>query len=130
MSKTSGDFTAIHDILTGYCDDVQELIQEEAKKIAKEAQKQLKDTSPVNKKNTSTKGRYKKGWRVKNQSSRGYVHIVIHNATNPQLTHLLEKPHALRNGASSTPIVHIKPVEEYVISEYQKRVENGIKKRR
>ena len=130
MSKTSGDFTPIFDMLTGYCDEVQDLIQDEAKKVAKEAQKQLKEKSPTNKKNTSTKGRYKKGWRIKNESGKGFVKIIIHNATDYQLTHLLEKPHALRNGTSSTPIVHIKPVEEYVVSEYQKRVEDGIKNRR
>ena len=49
MSKTSGDFTPIFDMLTGYCDEVQDLIQDEAKKIAKEAQKQLKENVELTK---------------------------------------------------------------------------------
>jgi hypothetical protein len=127
MSK-SNSILDINDLLDGYCDDIQTLIQEEAKRIADEGVKELKATSPVNKKNTTKKGSYKRGWRVKNQSGRGHAHYIIHNATNYQLTHLLEKPHATRNGGETRPIVHIKPVDDFVAKEYLRRVENGIKK--
>ncbi len=118
----------VSDILSGYCDDIQDLIQSEAKLIANEGVKELKATSPINKRNTTKKGSYRKGWRVKNQSSRGHTRFIIHNATDYQLTHLLEKPHATRNGGETKPIVHIKPVDDYVAKEYLRRVEDGIKK--
>lgn len=118
----------IIDILSGYGDEIQELIQEEADRIAKEGVKTLRATSPKNKRNTATKGRYAKGWKVKKESRKGEVHCIIHNKTDYQLTHLLEKPHLKRNGGYTKPIVHIKPVEEYCISEYVKNVENGIRK--
>lgn len=118
----------ITDILEGYCDDIQDLMQSEAKLIANEGVKELKATSPINKKNTTKKGSYRKGWRVKNLCARGRTRYIIHNATDYQLTHLLEKPHATRNGGETKPIEHIKPVDEYVAREYLKRVENGIKK--
>jgi len=118
----------INDILTGYGDSIQELIQEEAEKIAKDGVKELKVTSPKNKKNTASKGKYAKGWRVKKEYRRGEVHCIIHNATDYQLTHLLEKSHLTRNGGKTKPIVHIKPVEEKCVSEYLNNVENGIRK--
>ena len=45
----------INDILAGYGDDIQTLIQDEAEKIAKEGVKTLKATSPKNKKSTASK---------------------------------------------------------------------------
>ena len=118
----------INDILAGYGDDIQALIQEEAEKIAKEGVKTLKATSPKNKKASARRGRYARGWRVKKVSRRGEVHCIIHNATDYQLTHLLEKPHRKRNGGYTAPIVHIKPVDEQCVSEYIKNVEEGIRK--
>ena len=118
----------INDMLAGYGDDIQALIQEEAEKIAKEGVKTLKTTSPKNKKASAHRGRYARGWRVKKESRRGEVHCIIHNATDYQLTHLLEKPHRKRNGGYTAPIIHIKPVEEQCVSEYIKNVEEGIRK--
>ena len=118
----------INDILAGYGDDIQALIQEEAEKIANEGVKILKATSPKNKKASAHRGRYARGWRVKKVSRRGEVHCIIHNATDYQLTHLLEKPHRKRNGGYTAPIVHIKPVDEQCVSEYIKNVEEGIRK--
>lgn len=118
----------INDILAGYGDEIQKLIQDEAEKISKEGVKVLKATSPKNKKNTANRGKYAKGWRVKKEYKRGEVHCIIHNATDYQLTHLLENSHMKRNGGKTTPIIHIKPVEEKCVSEYLNSVENGIKK--
>lgn len=118
----------INDILAGYGDDIQNMIQEEAEKIAKEGVKELRATSPRNKRNSAKRGKYARGWRVKKENRRGEVHCIIHNATDYQLTHLLEKPHLKRNGGYTKPIVHIKPVEESCISKYEKSVENGIRK--
>lgn len=123
-----GSILDIQDILAGYGDEIQDLVQDEAERIAKEGVKVLKATSPKNKKNTAHRGKYARGWRVKKENSRGSVHCIIHNATDYQLTHLLEKGHLKRNGGYTSPIVHIKPVEQQCISEYTKRVENGIRK--
>lgn len=127
MAK-NGSIIDIADMLAGYGDDIQVMIQEEAEKIAQEGVKTLKATSPKNKRNSAKRGKYARGWRLKKQSSRGNVLCIIHNATDYQLTHLLEKPHLKRNGGYTSPIVHIKPVEQQCIAQYTKRVENGIRK--
>ena len=114
-------FNDINDILNEYSNDIQEGITESAIKIADQGKSELQMSSP------KRTGKYSKGWRVDKRSGKGYVHATIYNATNWQLTHLLEKPHALRNGQKSKPKVHIAPVEEKCIAEFQKDVERIIK---
>lgn len=111
----------IKDILNDYSDDIQESIIKCAESVAKKGADKLKTSSP------KRTGRYRKGWRIRTIKSKGEFESVIYNATNWQLTHLLEKPHLLRNGASSKPIVHIAPVEQQCIKEYETEVERIIK---
>lgn len=120
MSKLKGVLQVV-DILNEYSEDIQEGITEEAQSIAKKGVAELKNTSP------KRTGDYRKGWRVKTDKGKGYVRSIIHNATNYQLTHLLEKPHALRNGRLSRPQVHIAPVEQMCVKEYESNVETLIK---
>lgn len=115
----------IKDILEGYSEEIQESITEEAEKIAKSGADKLKQTSP------KRTGKYAKGWKVKIIKGKGYINATIHNSTNWQLTHLLEKPHVIRNKngsyGMSKPQVHIAPVEEECITEFERNVENIIK---
>lgn len=115
----------ITDILNEYSEDIQEGIIKAAEEVAKDGANKLKQTSP---KNT---GKYAKGWKVKTIKGNGYVKAHIHNSTNWQLTHLLEKPHVIRNQfgqwGTSKPKVHIKPVEQECIKSYEKQVERIIK---
>lgn len=104
--------------LKEYTDEVTEGLEEVKAEVAKEGVKMLKATSPRGKRK-----RYYKGWRVKRIGTAQ----VIHNATDYQLTHLLEKGHAKRGGGRVPPKVHIAPVEEKVIEEFEKRVEKVIR---
>lgn len=120
----------IQKILGTYSKELDDALYEEAQRIAKEGVQELKNTSPINQKNTTNKGRYKRGWRMEIEKGFGTVQATIYNKTDYQLTHLLEKPHLLRNGQVSIPKVHIKPVEEKCIREFEekitKRIEEGL----
>lgn len=120
----------IQKILGTYSKELDDALYEEAQRIAKEGVQELKNTSPINQKNTTNKGRYKRGWRMEIEKGFGTVQATIYNKTDYQLTHLLEKPHLLRNGQKSIPKVHIKPVEEKCIREFEekitKRIEEGL----
>ena len=111
----------IKGILNEYSVDIQESIVKTAENVAKKGAEKLKQTSP------KRTGKYSKGWRVRTTKGRDEVSSTIYNATNWQLTHLLEKPHLLRNGRLSTPKVHIYPVEQQCIKEYETEVEKVIK---
>lgn len=121
----SDSFLDIKDILEEYSDEIQEEITEEAINIANNGAEQLKRISP------KRTGRYAKGWKVKTIKGKGYVSATIYNSTNWQLTHLLEKPHIIRNSngtyGTSKPKIHIAPVEADCVAKFQKNVENIIK---
>lgn len=127
MPKNS--ITDINDILSEYSIDIQEQIEATAKSLANQAVEELKAVKGTY--NIKT-GKYNKGWKVKEVKGRGYINCTIHNATNWQLTHLLENGHRLigRNGqikGRTKSFVHIKPVEEKYVNEYIKDVEQIIK---
>lgn len=110
----------VNEILEEYSEEIQEEITEAAQKIAKEGALKLQETSP------KRTGKYRKGWKVKTNKGKGFVSCIIHNSTNYQLTHLLENGHLNRDGSKTAAKVHIKPVEEQAINEFQKNVEKII----
>lgn len=120
----------IKDILDEYSNDIQEGITESAIKVAENGKNELRVTSP---KRIPHGGKYAKGWRVDKRSGRGYVHATIYNATDWQLTHLLEKGHdwvgrdGKRKKNAAKPISHIEPVEKKCIQEFRREVEQTIK---
>lgn len=128
----ASSFLDIKEILNDYCEEIQENMEEVAKRITKNGKDELKKTSPVNKTNSKTKGEYKKGWVVSTHKSRNSIHCVIHNKKYWQLTHLLENPHSIKNqygdtGKKTTPQVHITPVDEKCVKEYEQAVHNLIR---
>lgn len=123
---SSSSFIDIKDILGEYSKELDDTLYEQAKEIAKDGVQELKRTSPINKRNTANKGRYRRGWRMDIEKGFGTVEAVIHNATDYQLTHLLEKPHLKRNGGITTPQVHIKPVEEQCIKDFEDKITRKI----
>lgn len=103
--------------LKEYTTDVVEGIHEMADDLAKEALPKLKGTSP------ERSGDYRKGWRRKRESNK----VRIHNKTDYQLTHLLEKGYTARNGKRVKPQVHIEPVEQEIIEKAGKLAEQIVR---
>lgn len=126
MSKTVKPETfakALKDYLEIYVEDIGETVEETSNQIGKEAKEELKQTSP------KKTGRYAKGWTIKkNRKKKTYYAIKIHNKTDYQLTHLLEFGHTTRTGGRTKAISHIRPVEEKYKKEFEKRLENKIRR--
>lgn len=117
----------LNDILEDYGDNVVEATQEAVRKVAKIAQEEVKAKSHV-RKYGKKKGRYKKGWTTKEEIvNRMRADVIIHNRTNYQLTHLLEKGHVLKRGGRTlgrVPAqVHIAPAEEHAIKNLEEAIE-------
>lgn len=113
MDKMAGKDTItaqLDTILTEYQEDTDAIVAAAAKTAANKCRKDIRNASPV------LTGRYKQGWTVKNDSKRELVTYIVHNKTDYQLTHLLEKSHVIKNQygtyGRSTPEVHIAPAAE------------------
>lgn len=110
--------------LSLYTEEVQQDINTAAERITKEAAEQVKANSPKRTK------KYSKDWRVKKVSNGGENSFswIVHNATRYQLTHLLERDHALRNGGRSSSQPHIAPAEEEAVRKFIEAVEGAIRR--
>lgn len=110
----------VNKILDSYAKEISRDIVTDAEIVAKEGVDELRNTSP------KRTGKYRKGWRVRTDKMNNGGSSIIYNATDYQLTHLLEKPHLSRNGRIVAPKVHIAPVEAKCIKDYERRVEKSI----
>ena len=114
--------SAVQNMLHEIPQKVDNVIDEAAAKVSKEAVKTLKATSPKR----PGGGRYAKGWGVKKDGKR----TIIHNKTDYQLTHLLENGHDVISHGKKVGhydgITHIAPVEKDVIKRMTEEVEKGI----
>lgn len=115
--------TEIQRYLQQYADNVRDEIEVASREGAQELVRELKQTSPKRKKGG---GKYRKGWRMKKAKGNG-VKYIVHNATNYQLTHLLEHGHAKRGGGRVDSKIHIAPAEERAVNEFLDRVEGAIR---
>ena len=70
-------------------------------------------------------GQYARCWTYKRYTNGKLVGYVVYNATDYQLTHLLEYGHALWNGRKRVrPQRHIKPVETAMMEKVQAEMQH------
>lgn len=127
MAKSIED--QIADILEEYLDEGQKIIEEVSENVADQTAKMLRETSP----RTSGGGKhYANGWKVTEQKLVGQAvaEAVVYNATKPQLTHLLARPHDIKNQygeyGRSTPDPHIDDAEDFGVDLFQKELERKL----
>lgn len=117
MSKTGSVEIQMADILDTVSKRVKGVLETDSMEVAKETVQRLKNTSP------KKYGDYASGWKV---SKKQGADLVVHNATDYRLTHLLENGHEIVNKKGSygrtTPIKHIKPAEEWASDELPRKV--------
>lgn len=106
-------------ILDKYGDDVTEATKLLVKKSGDEARNELKATSP---RSTKPYTHYADGWTARLEWSPLGATVIVHQSKKPGLTHLLENGHANRNGGRTPAHVHIKPVREEIVKEFEKQL--------
>ena len=91
----SDDFAQIiHDYMEEHCWDVDDEATEAAGEAGAKAARLLQERSRRH------KGTYAKGWVAEASMSETGVEVIVYNKRKPQLTHLLEKGHEIRNRKS------------------------------
>lgn len=119
----------VKEILDSYSKEVRRASENSQDVVAKEAVRKLKNTSP---KQAKHRRKYAEGWAVKREKGSGGIPIVkVYNKTNPQLTHLLENGHVIRNGTGreygeTHGIKHIGPVEQWANDELPKEIKREL----
>lgn len=107
--------------LSEYSQEIADEIKKAADEVTVEAVRELKNTSPVQ------TGSYAAGWKKKTTyESKSSKRNTVYNKTDYQLTHLLEKGHASRNGGRVAAKVHIQPVEEKTMAAFEEKVKGAI----
>lgn len=137
------DLTGLTAELNKYSDDVMEEIDKAADKLANDARKKLKQTSPYreHKKGDSSK-HYRDSWKKRREKRRtrfgisGGIQVL--SASKPHLTHLLENGHRVvlpqgrefRKGAKRfvKGRKHIQPVQEEVSTKMLAAVDEILRK--
>jgi hypothetical protein len=99
--------------LAEYAHGVGEEVEAISQKLAKDGVSKLKKLN-----NPKLTGDYRKGWRASKVKDRW----IVHNKTDYQLTHLLEKGHAKVGGGRVEAIPHISIVEQEMIAEFKQGV--------
>lgn len=120
--------TDVSKILEKYINDINDDIDRETLLIANEGTQALRNESNTYHIRT---GKYNKGWRFKTGKKYGEIEATIYNATNYQLTHLLEDGHRIitRNGLVKGNVKaypHITPESEKLSSKYERDIEKII----
>lgn len=116
MAKGNDLSGEIMKCLQEYTEEVVEALEKTEKELADEAVRTLKQTSP------KKSGKYARSWTQTKQGKKR----IVHNRRY-QLTHLLEKGHAKRNGGRVAARVHIAPVEQRISKEAVERLKGNLK---
>lgn len=108
MTSVEDFAAAIFGELESFSEEVDRALKEEVDLISKEAKKNLETNSKIPKKT----GEYVKGFRVKKTAEgEGFYRKKVCNKKY-QITHLLEKGHATKNGGRTKAYPHWKYAQE------------------
>lgn len=114
---------AIKAILDEYEGEITRNIPEITERVGKEGVKAVRNSAKAKFNGT---GKYAKGWRTDIERKRLETNVTIYNAKLPGLPHLLENGHANRNGGRTPGRVHIAPVEEKLVKDFERKIENEL----
>lgn len=121
LEKFSAD---IAKILEEYGDDIAQNIEEVTTQIGKKAAQAVKKSAQ----NVVNGKEYASGWTSEVEKTRLSTTATVYNKKLAGLAHLLEHGHVIRNGTGRTygttkEYVHIEPVEQEVVEEYEKEIQ-------
>ncbi|MCR4849808.1 MAG: hypothetical protein K5870_00980 [Lachnospiraceae bacterium] len=118
----------IEKALTEFVGVTEEACDKGVRETAKNAVQALRNAHPSGSGQYGSWDKYNSGWKVMQTKTDKRYHrkATIHNETDYQLTHLLEKGHALANGGRARAFPHIAPVAEQCETDLLKNIKKHI----
>lgn len=122
---------AVSKILKEYGDNVTEGTKKAVLEVATIAKQETQAASPFKPGKPSYHGKhYRAGWAVREDVfDRFRSDAIVHNRTDAQRTHLLEKGHDVKNRKGGGPVVghaaahpHIGPAEEHAVKNLKEAI--------
>ena len=113
---------AVQKIFNEYRENIEDGLNDVTKALAKRGAKEVKAKARA----TFGAGKYANGWTSQFDTGRFSAQGTIYNGAVPGLPHLLENGHANRGGGRTPGRVHIKPVEEELIRQYENEVKSKL----
>lgn len=134
MSKVKIDNLAaeIEKTLKDYANATNEIVEKAVTATSKEIVNELKNANPSGSGQYGSWNDYNKSWKVKQTKTDKKYHkkATVHNEKHYQLTHLLEKGHALvaggRKVGSTKAFEHIRPVADKAENTLLEKIKRGI----
>ena len=118
--------TELSTLLSQYSNEVAEDVKRVCRDVSTEMTDSIIRDSP---KRPKLGSKYSKGWKVKVEyEDNNNIRLRTYNATNYQLTHLLEYGHAKRGGGRVEGKPHIAPNEDKAKRDLVERIERAIQK--
>lgn len=104
----------IEKALADFVSVTEDAVDKGVSETANDAIKALRSAHPAGSGQYGSWDKYNKGWKIMQTKTDKRYHrkATIHNATDYQLTHLLEKGHAKVNGGRTRAFPHIAPVAD------------------
>lgn len=128
MARTKGKVIGPNDfspylkaLLEEYGDDVFHALIESTEEVTKQSRNKLRTAGDFR----NRTGRYRRGWRAEISKTRGGCIGTVYNATDYQLTHLLENGHDVKTSKNG-PVIgrarshpHISEVNDWAMEQFE-----------
>lgn len=118
----------VMDIMKEFEEATDEAVDKGVSETAQFAVKELHNAHPTGSGRYGDWSKYNKGWKYTQTKKDKKYHkkATVHNATDYQLTHLLEHGHAKVNGGRTRAFPHIAPVAEKCETKLVEYIKNNI----
>jgi len=133
MSNKKIKVDELSNVILDYLENFKDVTEEACKngvlETADDAVRELRNAHPAGSGQYHSWNEYNKGWkkRVSSQKTKlKGIQATVWNEKHYQLTHLLEKGHALRDGGRSAAFPHIAPVEQKCEDELIRNIKKNI----
>jgi len=116
----------LNEILQEYGEEVEELVFNSLRDVAKETSKELRSNSP---RSGGNGVHYYKGWtQTPPTHDWKRISVTVYNKTKPWLTHLLNDGYALKKGGRVPGDYHIDMAEDFATDLLEKKVMEELSK--